>query len=217
MNARTAIVTVPVGVLKTAPPAPGAIAFTPSLPSKQGALDSLAVGTVVRIVLRLTDRFWQEEHDALSFLHTHDEDFPVWWTAYPVRVPLMVGWAGGPRARRLASLDPEEVERRAIASLGRQFGLSPRRLRPMVRGFWMHDWEHDPFARGAYSYQIVGGKSAPEALARPVKGTLFFAGEATDTEGATGTVHGAIASGRRAAAQVRRAITGDRGLGLGDR
>jgi monoamine oxidase len=43
-------------------------------------------------------------------------------------------------------------------------------------------------------------------LARPLAGTLFFAGEATDTEGATGTVHGAIASGRRAARQVQRAL-----------
>jgi len=39
-----------------------------------------------------------------------------------------------------------------------------------------------------------------------VDGTLFFAGEATDAEGRTGTVHGAIASGRRAAAQVEKAL-----------
>ena len=37
-------------------------------------------------------------------------------------------------------------------------------------------------------------------------GTLFFAGEATDTSGATGTVHGAIASGARAASQVLRSL-----------
>jgi hypothetical protein len=36
----------------------------------------------------------------------------------------------------------------------------------------------------------VGGIGAPAALARPIARTLFFAGEATDTEGATGTVHG---------------------------
>jgi monoamine oxidase len=32
--------------------------------------------------------------------------------------------------------------------------------------------------------------------------TLYFAGEATDLIGYGGTVHGAIASGRRAAAQI---------------
>ena len=70
----------------------------------------------------------------------------------------------------------------------------------------MHDWLHDPYARGAYSYQMVDGADAPAALARPLDATLFFAGEATDTEGATGTVHGAIASGRRAARQVMRVL-----------
>ena len=70
---------------------------------------------------------------------------------------------------------------------------------------WTHDWQNDPYSRGAYSYQIVGGMAAPSVLARPLNGTLFFAGEATDTSGATGTVHGAISSGRRAAAQVLRA------------
>jgi len=55
-------------------------------------------------------------------------------------------------------------------------------------------------------YQVVGEAEAASALARPVGGRLFFAGEATDTEGATGTVHGAIASGRRAARQVKRAL-----------
>ena len=43
---------------------------------------------------------------------------------------------------------------------------------------------------------------AQEALARPLETTLFFAGEATDTAGHNGTVHGAIASGRRAAKEI---------------
>ena len=41
-----------------------------------------------------------------------------------------------------------------------------------------------------------------EKLTEPVENTLFFAGEHTDTEGHSGTVHGAIATGRRAARQV---------------
>jgi monoamine oxidase len=76
----------------------------------------------------------------------------------------------------------------------------------MVEAAWMHDWVHDPLARGAYSYQLVDGADAPAALARPIRGTLFFAGEATDSGGATGTVHGAISSGRRAARQLLRTL-----------
>jgi monoamine oxidase len=107
----------------------------------------------------------------------------------------------------LSQLAQEEIEDRAINSLARQLGLSPRRIRGMVEAAWLHDWEHDPFSRGAYSYQTVGGVDAPAALARPLRGTLFFAGEAADPEGRTGTVHGAIATGRRAAAEVERSLT----------
>jgi monoamine oxidase len=39
-----------------------------------------------------------------------------------------------------------------------------------------------------------------------VRGTIFLAGEATDAEGRNGTVHGAIASGKRAATQAARAL-----------
>jgi len=48
----------------------------------------------------------------------------------------------------------------------------------------------------------VGALSAREALAKAVADTLYFAGEAIDLVGYGGTVHGAIASGRRAARQI---------------
>jgi monoamine oxidase len=79
-------------------------------------------------------------------------------------------------------------------------------MRGMVEAAWTHDWEHDPFSRGVYSYQTVGGVDAPGELARPLRGTLFFAGEAADPEARTGTVHGAIATGQRAAEEVQRSI-----------
>jgi len=216
VDGRAAIITVPLGVLKAPPGETGAIEFDPDLRAKLPALAQLEMGTVVRITLRLTERFWASEWyakvakneglDTMSFLHTHDENFPIWWTAYPVRAPIMVGWHGGPSARPLAQRAPEELEALAISALARQFGLGPRRMRDMVDAAWTHDWQHDPFSRGAYSYQAVGGVEAPAALARPLRGTLFFAGEAADAEGRTGTVHGAIASGRRAAAEVERSL-----------
>ena len=68
-------------------------------------------------------------------------------------------------------------------------------------GFAIHDWQADPYARGGYSYVRVGGTGAREALAAPVEETLYFAGEATDTE-QSGTVGGALASGQRAAREI---------------
>jgi len=188
VEARAAIVTVPLGVLKADPGDTGAIEFDPDLRAKRPALEKLAMGTVTRITLRLSERFWASEWyakqigtenlDTLSFLQSQDEHFPVWWTAYPVRAPVIVGWHGGVAGAALAQLASEEIEELAVQSLARQFRIAPRKMRDMVEGSWYHDWEHDPFARGAYSYQMVGGVDAPAALARPLRGTLFFAGEA---------------------------------------
>jgi monoamine oxidase len=217
LEARAAIIAIPVSVLSGAPGDVGTIEFDPEIRAKRPALERIAMGSVVRIVLRLTERFWAsewfakqvgtQELDTMSFLLTSDENFPTWWTVYPVRAPVIVGWNGGPGARALSQLASEEIEDVAIGSLSRQLRIPHRRVRGMVEAAWMHDWEHDPFARGVYSYQTVGGKDAPSVLAKPLRGTLFFAGEATDVEGRTGTVHGAIATGRRVADEVRRSIT----------
>jgi monoamine oxidase len=67
---------------------------------------------------------------------------------------------------------------------------------------YSHSWRSDPLARGAYSYTPVGMTAMPQVLAAPLAETLFFAGEATDSRGEQGTVHGAIASGKRAAQEV---------------
>jgi monoamine oxidase len=64
---------------------------------------------------------------------------------------------------------------------------------------WVHDWQSDPFARGAYSDVCVHGGQARHTLAEPLAATLFFAGEATETHGEAGMVAGALHSGRRAA------------------
>ena len=70
----------------------------------------------------------------------------------------------------------------------------------------MHDWRRDPFARGAYSYVTVGGGSARTGLAAPLDGALFFAGEATSSDGQGGTVNGALQTGERAANEAAAAL-----------
>ncbi|WP_371666490.1 FAD-dependent oxidoreductase [Streptomyces sp. NBC_00289] len=64
-------------------------------------------------------------------------------------------------------------------------------------------WSIDPFAHCSYSYLAPSslGARARTMLAAPVDDRLYFAGEATSSE-APSTAHGALESGRRAAAQV---------------
>ena len=218
IEARAVIVAVPLGVLRASPDEPGAIRFSPALTAKRNAFGMLEMGSVVRVNFRMRERFWASERtakrlgrdslDRLTFLHADDTEVPVWWTTYPVHSPLLVAWCGGPRAKALAERGTSEITRAAIRGLASSFRMTTRSVEGMVEGVWAHDWEHDPFSRGAYSYSRVGGAQSPAELARPLRGTLFFAGEAADSDKRNGTVHGAIATGRRAASQVVRALEG---------
>jgi monoamine oxidase len=101
-------------------------------------------------------------------------------------------------------LSVAELEARAVSSLATVMSMSTRAIRARFIDTFYHDWINDPFARGAYSYSRVGGDRAPQQLARPVERTVWFAGEAADAQGRTGTVHGAIESGWHAARQIVR-------------
>jgi monoamine oxidase len=90
----------------------------------------------------------------------------------------------------------------AFQALTHIFGVSKRFLEESLGEFYTHNWQRDAFSAGAYSYIPVGGVDAQAQLARPVEETIFFAGEATNEVGHHGTVHGALASGIRAAKEI---------------
>ena len=215
-DARAAIVSVPLGVLQASPGMPGAIVLDPEPRGMRDRLGGLAMGAVVRVVLELREPIWwkakpsgarkEEALAKLTFLHAPDLPIPVWWTAFPIDAPVMVGWAGGPAAQRLAPLGRAKLSRLAKDTLARALGLSRARVARAVRRVHTHDWLGDPFSRGAYSYALVGGAEAPRRLGRPAASTLVIAGEATAPEGANATVDGAIAEGRRAARAIARSL-----------
>jgi monoamine oxidase len=214
-DARAVVVTVPVSLLHGDASGEGAISFSPEIPRVRDAAAVVAMGQVRRIALlldrplvQLLDERRRTQLADLSFVHARGVDVPVWWTSFPLRTNLLIGWAGGPAAIALEQ-HPGELESRAVASLASAMDLERRRLARHVVASFSHDWGHDPFARGAYSYPLVSGADAAARLAKPVQHTIFVAGEATDEEGRTATVHGAIASGYRAAEQVARALTRD--------
>ena len=181
--------------------------FTPALDSKRQALRGLVSGPVMKVALRFGTSFWDEIDECrfadVSFFHAPDSAFPTYWTALPRRVPLLIAWAGGPKAQRLSEMKHDAVIAEAVGGLRALFkGRSRRRLDAKLEGAWFHDWQQDPFSRGAYSYVQTGGGAARRALAKAIDGTVFFAGEAADVKGEAGTVAGALQSGQRAAREV---------------
>lgn len=202
IHANAVVITIPIGVWKAPREQPGAIRFDPALPEKERAIEKLEAGHVVKIAFRFRERFWAEEKDGPNFLHSSDRFVPTWWTSAPVRSPILTAWAGGHGADALLA-EKEAMIDRVLDSMSRAWNVPRRRIDALLVGTFTHDWQSDPFSRSAYSYAGVGGSNAHAALAKPVKKTLFFAGEATSGD-QTGTVAGAIDSGFRAAKELLR-------------
>lgn len=214
IRAAKLVVSLPIGVWKAPREQEGAVSFEPALPAKERAVARLESGHVVKIALHFREPFWEEAGfleargrsgggPPLNFVHASDPFVPTWWTMAPFRAPLIVAWAGGHAADALLAEGKETQVDRVLDSLATAWGVPRRKLDATLSGTYTHDWQSDPFSRCAYSYAGVGGTGAHQALARPVDGTLFFAGEATSAD-QTGTVAGAIDSGLRAAKEILR-------------
>lgn len=199
IRAKALILTVPIGVWKA-----GTIEFDPPLREKENALAHIEAGHVVKIAFRFRERFWDEDKTIVNFLHSGDRYMPTWWTSAPFRSPILTGWAGGAAADALLAEGEEALRELTLEALSAAWLVPRKRIDALLTGIYTHNWQNDPFSRCAYSYAAVGGKNAADTLARPLKKTLFFAGEATSSD-ETGTVAGAIESGRRAAREALRA------------
>src|SRR5207248_4206792 len=138
------VITVPLSILQR-DPSDGGMAFVPDLPvSKQVAISRLVMGNVLKINLRFRERFWEdaklwdEKGERVSvkdagFFHYPDAPLPTWWTQLPIRAPLLVGWAGGPRADRLRSLGASVILDQAIESLALIFNISTNEVRGQLQ------------------------------------------------------------------------------------
>lgn len=193
------IVTVPLTILRER-----LVHFSPRLPAeKVAAADSIGMDTGMKIILKFKHRFWE---DRMYFLHT-DGFLPQFWNACKGKSDsdmVLTSFIGGSRAEKLddAGVDPVRF---ALEELDEIFGAKIA-SRSFERGL-IADWGADPWIRGLYSYPTtLTTEACREALARPLASKLFFAGEATNTRGACGTVHGAMETGWRAAAEVRAAL-----------
>lgn len=233
-RARRAIVTLPLGVLQQSlladvafadrasgsggarrstggggvEPAAGRVQFDPQPRALLAPLAQLGPGPVIKTVMVFRDAFWETfdggRYAAATFFQAAGAPVTTFWTARPARAPVIVAWQAGPAAAARSALGREAHLQVALDSFQSLWG---RRVdvRAQLQSAESHDWWADPFACGAYSYVRVGGEGARRALARPLQGTLFFAGEACDDGPDAGTVAGALRSGIVAARRLARA------------
>jgi len=209
VSAPRCIVALPLGVLQRVnkehglwmEPEPGAIAQA----------QRLAMGDAERFTMVFRERWWAgapvldvKTLEAMSFLFTQQRMPPVWWTAHPEAeaLPALTGWIGGPRAKTFRGKSAEELGDSACVVLAEVFEVAESTIREALVATYRHEWAADPHSRGAYSYVPAGAIDASAAMTEPEAGVIFFAGEHTDVTGHWGTVHAALRSGLRAAAQI---------------
>lgn len=114
--------------------------------------------------------------------------------------PVLLGFLAADAAIAAEKLPDGELVGGAMRVLKTIFGNGI----PDPVDYQITRWASDPLARGSYSFNAVNSTPAMRrALAEPLEGRLFFAGEATERK-FFGTAHGAYLSGLRAAAEAGR-------------
>ena len=199
VDARTVIVTAPMGVL-----ARGALRFTPALPAAyEAAFHQLPMGVLDKIFLE----FDQEVFAGL------DANTPVFPTPDDPNGPLIISrlydtnlclvFAGAGQALAL-----ESQGERAMVEFGLDAvaAVAGTRARTAFSGRALATrWANDPNTFGAYTAAVVGGTAARAQLRIPVADRIHFAGEAASSASHS-TVWGAYESGLAAAENVARTL-----------
>ena len=158
------------------------------LPSaKRAAASALRLGDAVSMAVVLSQ---PAPTGALVF--DADGEAGFWRTAAGSRVALGVAKDSAADGLRKQLADPSAL----LAQ------LLPWTSGVAVESVTVADWGRDEFATGAFTFPAIGRLDAAAEWARPLSGTLFFAGEATCGARHPASVHGAMESGRRAATEL---------------
>lgn len=190
-----AICTVPLGVLKS-----DQIEFDPPLPDDlQDAIAQVGFGTVTKIAFKFAEPFWDIDTQYFGIM-TEPKGRWNYWLNYRTfsQENILLGFSVGQYAPVADRMSVESMSADAL---------------DVLRSVWRRDvgtpqavlttsWSQDPKFYGAYSYAQAGGSIAQfRAFEKPVLDRLFFAGEHTIFD-YSGTTHGALISGRRAADDI---------------
>ncbi len=200
-TATRVIITVPLPVLRD-----GDITFYPALPStKLAAMNQIGMGAGMKIFLKFSNRFWEPDSGAIysdGFVPIY---YPVARAGGSAARDVLTAYVAGEKAEYLSNLGSGAIQV-ILNELDRIFG--PGAASQTLIGSHIADWGKDPYIRGAFSYPIIGEGDARVALGEAVNDKLFFAGEATHSDGQFGTVHGALETGERAVTEIQEAIAG---------
>lgn len=196
LTADHVVVTVPLGVLQA-----GQLAIAePLAPSRQAAIDTMRMGLLNKCWLRFDRIAWPEDVDWIEWLGPEDGHFAQWVSlAHVAGLPVLMAFHAGQAAREREAQSDAALQEEAHGALKAMFGNAF----PVPVASQTTRWAQDPLALGAYSFNAVGvsAKTRKALAGSDWEGRLVFAGEAASPRH-FGTAHGAVLSGRAAAATV---------------
>jgi monoamine oxidase len=199
------IISLPLSAFRQNTTGPGSIFFIPSLGEREDAFRQIGFGAVIKIVMIWESAFWKKALPEAQFIFS-DHFIPTWWTQYPMDLPMLTGWLGGPKAVQFADKGDEFFLDKAIESLAGIFSLSPETIRKDLKHVRIFNWINEPWSRGAYSYALAGYDKAKSVCRKSIENRIYFAGEAYYEGPYPGTVEAAVVNGRETARQLLREI-----------
>ena len=196
---RAAIVTVPLGVLKS-----GAISFDPPLPDEHTrAVNSLGFGALSKSFFRFNRPTWEVDNAFYQYIGPDGGRWAQWFTMPSAAGPIVLAFNAGDHGRWAESSSPEDLLISALPVARKIFGDDISLLEVRTSS-----WTLDPYARGSYSFHAPGsGLDDRRRLQQPVSDRLYLAGEAVGVNNPA-TVTGALVSGRYAAAALMHRLSG---------
>ncbi|MGC4173953.1 flavin monoamine oxidase family protein [Demequina sp.] len=192
---RSAIVTVPVGVLQSS-----GFLIEPELPVPvAGALSRLTMNAFEKVFLRFPVKFWDDNVYAIRQQGPHGRWWHSWYDLTALHgEPTLLTFAAGPAGQQIRGWSDADVVTSVMEQLRRLYPTTA--VEPSSTA--ISHWQDDPFALGSYAYMTVGSSTEDhDLLATPIGGVLHLAGEATWTDDPA-TVPAAMLSGHRAACNV---------------
>lgn len=193
INARSAIVTVPTGVV-----ASGGLKFSPELGHQQiDAFGRLSLGSYDHIALELAGNPLGIESDDLIFEKSADTH-TAGILANVSGTPLCLVDVAGQFGKQLSAQGEAAMIDFATSWLA---GLYGAEVKKAIKRSHATRWNSEPYALGAWSAAVPGSQFARRQFLQPIADDVWYAGEAAH-ETLWGTVGGAWEAGERAADAV---------------
>jgi monoamine oxidase len=176
----------------------GRVSFDPPLSAgKRRSIEEAYFSAVTRVAVEVKSRFWQAS--GLSGYGTTDDPMELWHTTFDRPGPdgMLVAYFKHDGAREIAALAPDARARNGIERIARVLpGLESHVVASTVKV-----WAEDPWAGGAYLQFLPGQLYELKPHFGSPEGRVHFAGD--HTSHLPGWMQGALASGHRAAEEIR--------------